>query len=70
MTYCRHHRPSTLFTPENIYLNEATGRWYHDGIDVTDVGLWWRCPSGHSFAATLGEQTSGGLCPTCPTCTN
>ncbi len=61
----RHHR-ATPFTPENILSGNA-GRWYHDGVDVTDVAIWWRCSSDHSWQASLGHRTSCADegCPVC-----
>ena len=43
---------TTPFTPDNIHgIGNETGRWLHDGIDVSDLLVWWRCPSGHEYQA-------------------
>lgn len=56
----------TAFTPENI-VQFPSGRWYHDGLDVTDRQLWWRCALGHRWQDTLAARTGthAGGCPTC-----
>ena len=48
---------ATPFTPDNILAGDD-GRWYHDGVDVTDLAIWWKCSSGHSWQASLGHRTS------------
>lgn len=54
----------SAFTPENI-LQGPSGRWYHDGVDVTDRPVWWLCPAGHSWQASLAEREAGTECPRC-----
>lgn len=56
----------TPFTPQNI-IRGHDGRWYHDGVDVTDRPLWWLCPAGHEWQAPLAVRT-GVHDPGCPTC--
>lgn len=58
--------PRTPFTPANIVKGDD-GRWYHDGEDVTDRPVWWKCGQGHSWEATIGARTSldDVGCPTC-----
>lgn len=59
-------RPSTPFSPENILLID--GRWFHDGVDVTERPVAWRCTFGHSWWETLAIRTSpqDTGCPHCP----
>lgn len=57
---------ATPFVPENIYRG-GDDRWYHDGVDVTDRPVRWRCPRGLSFRASLVLRTSPHD-PGCPTC--
>lgn len=54
----------SAFSPENI-LQGPDGRWYHDGIDVTDRPVWWLCPVGHSWQASLAAREAGADCPRC-----
>lgn len=58
----------TPFTPENIHQGED-GRWYHDGVDVTDRLIWWRCKDEdhEPWEATLAQRTdpNDAGCPAC-----
>jgi len=54
----------TPFTPENIY-GDGAGRWIHDGVDVSDRAVWWRCASGHSYQASIARRPEGDGCPAC-----
>lgn len=60
------HAMATPFTPENIACGND-GRFYHDGIDVTDRPVAWQCPQGHEWWATLAIRTSPDD-PGCPGC--
>lgn len=60
---------ATPFNPQNVHLG-GDGRWYHDGVDVTDVLIWWRCREDDShepWQATLAQRTNpnDAGCPTC-----
>lgn len=57
---------STPFTPDNVIQGDD-GRWYHDGVDVTDKLIAWRCRRGHSWQATLAQRTAPDDvgCPVC-----
>jgi len=55
----------TPFTPENIHRGED-GRWYHDGVDVTDRPVWWLCPEGHEYQRSLAQVIARPGCPDCP----
>jgi hypothetical protein len=54
----------TSFEPCNIF-SDGRGRWFHDGIDVTDRLVWWRCPSGHQYQASISQRTNGDECVAC-----
>jgi hypothetical protein len=63
---CRPARTtSTPFTPENIACID--GRFFHDGLDVTERPVAWLCAAGHSWWATLAHRTSrrDTGCPEC-----
>lgn len=54
------------FNPANI-LDGKDGRWYWNGIDVTDRPLGWRCSNGHRYEETLGNRLADAKCPECGT---
>ncbi|WP_373070669.1 zinc-ribbon domain-containing protein [Gemmatimonas sp.] len=56
--------PRTPFTPHNIYIGESA-RWFHDGVDVSDRLVWWRCQSGHEYQASIACRIAGSGCEMC-----
>jgi hypothetical protein len=64
--------PSNLsdqpFSPQTIFEHE--GRYIFDGFDVTDLPIWWKCPTNAehpSYAVSLSVRTSPHD-PGCPMC--
>ena len=55
----------STFAPENIVA--VDGKFLHDGVDVTHRLVWWRCPLGHEWQASLATRTApaDAGCPTC-----
>ncbi len=61
---------TTPFTPEHIHRGED-GRWYHDGVDVTDRAVWSNCPAGHDYQRSIADAIARqGRCPDCGTDTD
>jgi hypothetical protein len=59
------HEP---MTPQNIFLTDDS-RWEHNGVDVTDMLMSWRCALGHIWQASLHYRTRSDDkgCPECAT---
>lgn len=64
---CTAEEAGTPFTPENVRQGED-GRWYHDGVEVTDRVVGWKCSEcGERYQEAIGTRIArGGTgCPLC-----
>lgn len=56
--------PAAEMRPENIY-GDGEGRWFFENKEVTHMSVWWLCPDGHSFTASIAQRVEGVGCPAC-----